>query len=90
LLRIDIPDSMRDWLIAETDTPHWQAWGKLYEGVCSGRTVVPELFGMHIYEYYAAHPEDRACFSRAMSNISAMVACGALSRPPLHHLPGAN
>jgi SAM-dependent methyltransferase len=78
LLRSDIPDSMRDWLIAETDTPHWQAWGKLYEGVRSGRTVVPELFGMHIYEYYAAHPADRACFSRAMSNISAMVAQGTV------------
>ena len=73
LLRSDIPDSMRDWLIAETDTPHWQAWGQLYEGVRSGQTVVPQLFGMHIYEYYAAHPEDRACFSRAMDNISAAV-----------------
>jgi hypothetical protein len=27
LLRSDLPGSMRDWLIAETDTPHWQAWG---------------------------------------------------------------
>ncbi len=33
LLRSDIPDSMRDWLIAETDTPHWQALGQLSEGV---------------------------------------------------------
>ena len=29
-LRSDIPGSMRDLLIAETDAPHWQAWGKLY------------------------------------------------------------
>jgi SAM-dependent methyltransferase len=78
LLRSDIPDSMRDWLIAETDTPHWQAWGQLSEGVRSGQTVVPQLFGMHIYEYYAAHPEDRACFSRAMGNISALVAQGTV------------
>jgi hypothetical protein len=78
LLRSDRPDSMRDWLIAETDTPHWQAWGKLYECVRSGRTAVPQLFGMHIYEYYAAHPEDRAFFSRAMSNISALVAQGTV------------
>jgi hypothetical protein len=60
LLRSDVPGSMRDWLIAETDVPHWQAWGQLYEGVRSGRTVVPELFGTHIYEYYAAHPADLA------------------------------
>jgi SAM-dependent methyltransferase len=78
LLRSDIPDSMRDWLIAETDTPHWQACGQLSEGVRSGQTVVPQLFGMHIYEYYAAHPEDRACFSRAMGNISALVAQGTV------------
>ena len=78
LLRGDIPDSMRDWLITETDTAHWQAWGQLYEGVRSGQTVVPQLFGMHIYEYYAAHPQDRACFSRAMSNISALVAQGTV------------
>jgi hypothetical protein len=78
LLRSDVSGSMRDWLLAETDTPHWQAWGKLYDGVRSGRTVVPELFGMHIYDYYAAHPADLACFSRAMSNISALVANGVV------------
>jgi hypothetical protein len=78
LLRRDVPGSMRDWLIAETDTPHWQAWGQLYEGVRSGRTVVPELFGMHIYEYYAAHPVDLACFSRAMGNVSALAATGTV------------
>jgi SAM-dependent methyltransferase len=78
LLRADVPGSMRDWLIAETDTPHWQAWGQLYEGVRSGRTVVPELFGMHIYEYYAAHSADLAYFSRAMGNVSALVAHGTV------------
>ena len=36
LLRSDVSGSMRDWLIAETDTPHWQAWGQLHEGVRSG------------------------------------------------------
>jgi hypothetical protein len=78
LLRSDNADSMRDWLIAETDTPHWQAWGQLYEGVRSGRAVVPDLFGMHIYEYYAAHPQDLACFSRAMGNVSALAARGTV------------
>jgi spermidine synthase len=37
--------------------------------VRSGQTVVPQLFGVHIYEYYAAHSEDRACFSRATRHI---------------------
>ena len=78
LLRRDVPGSMRDWLIAETDPPHWQAWGQLHEAVRSGRTVVPELFGMHIYDYYAAHPADLAYFSRAMGNVSALVAGGTV------------
>jgi SAM-dependent methyltransferase len=78
LLRRGVPGSMRDWLIAETDPPHWQAWGQLHEAVRSGRTVVPELFGMHIYDYYAAHPADLAYFSRAMGNVSALVAGGTV------------
>jgi hypothetical protein len=89
LLRRDVPGSMRDWLIAETDTPHWQAWGQLCEGVRSGQTIVPNLFGMHIYEYYAAHPADLACFSRAMSNVSALVANGTVQHydfSPAHRI----
>jgi len=85
LLRSDVPGSMRDWLIAETDTPHWQAWGQLYEGVRSGQTVVPQLFGMHIYEYYSAHPEDLACFSRAMGNVSALAAQSTLQHYDFSH-----
>jgi hypothetical protein len=36
VLRSDHPDSMRDLLIAVTDPPHVQAWGKLHESVASG------------------------------------------------------
>jgi O-methyltransferase domain len=78
LLRSSIPGSMRDWIIAETDTPHWQAWGKLHESVRSGQTMVSQLFGVPIYEYYAVHPEDRAAFSRAMGNLSALSARGTV------------
>jgi O-methyltransferase domain/Dimerisation domain len=78
LLRSGVSGSMRDWLIAETDPPHWQAWGQLHEGVRTGKPVIPQLFGMHIYEYYAAHPEDLACFSAAMGNVSALVAQGTV------------
>jgi hypothetical protein len=85
LLRRDTPGSMRDWLMAETDPPHWQAWGQLYEGVRSGQTVVPQLFGMPIYAYYAAHPEELACFSRAMGNMSALVAQGTVQHYDFSH-----
>ena len=77
-LRSDIPGSMRDLLIAETDAPHWQAWGKLDESVRSGQPMVPKLFDMSIFEYYAAHPEELAPFSRAMGNFSAIAAQGTV------------
>lgn len=77
-LRSDTPGSLRDLLIAETDTPHWQAWGKLDESVRSGQPMVPQLFDMSIFEYYAAHSEERASFSRAMGNFSTMAAQGTV------------
>ncbi len=77
-LRSGIPGSMRDLLIAETDAPHWQAWGKLDESVRSGLPMVPQLFDMSIFEYYAAHPEELASFSRAMGNFSAIAAQGTV------------
>ncbi|MEH0018641.1 MAG: methyltransferase [Desulfobacter sp.] len=77
-LRSDVPGSMRDFLIAETDVPHWQAWGKLHESVRSGQPVAPRLVGMPIFEYYASHPEEGTVFSRAMGNYSGMAAQGTV------------
>ena len=83
-LRSDSPGSMRDLLIAVTDTPHVQAWSKLHESVRSGQPMVPALFGMPIFAYYAAHPDELASFSRAMDNLSALAAQGTVhsQRPP--------
>lgn len=85
LLRRDSPGSMRDWLIAETDTPHWQAWGKLHESVRSGQPMVSQLFGMPIFEYYATHPEERDVFSRAMGNFSVIAAQGIVQQYEFSH-----
>jgi O-methyltransferase domain/Dimerisation domain len=85
VLRSDRPDSMRDLLIAVTDTPHVQAWGKLHESVSSGQPSVPALFGMPIFSYYAAHPNERASFSRAMGNLSGLAAQGTVHHYDFSH-----
>jgi len=85
MLRSDMPGSMRDVLIAQTDTPHWQAWGKLHESVRSGQPMVPQLFGMPIFAYYAAHPDELAAFSRAMGNFSALAAQGTVQHYDFAH-----
>jgi hypothetical protein len=78
VLRSDHPGSMRDLLIAVTDPPHVQAWSTLHESVASGQPRVPALFGMPIFAYYAAHTDERAAFSRAMGNLSALAAQGTV------------
>ena len=85
VLRSDHPDSMRDLLIAVTDPPHVQAWGKLHESVASGQPSVPALFGMPIFAYYAAHPDERASFSRAMGNLSGLAAQGLVHHYDFSH-----
>jgi C-methyltransferase len=72
-------------LIAVTDTPHVQAWGKLHESVSSGQPSVPALFGMPIFAYYAAHPDERASFSRAMGNLSVLAAQGTVHHYDFSH-----
>src|SRR5262249_41857179 len=85
VLRSDHPGSMRDLLIAITDPPHVQAWSKLHESVVSGQPMVPALFGMPIFAYYAAHPDERAAFSRAMGNLSALAAQGTVHHYDFSH-----
>jgi hypothetical protein len=85
VLRSDHPGSMRDLLIAVTDTPHVQAWSKLHESVSSGQPMVPALFDMPIFAYYAAHPDERASFSRAMGNLSALAAQGTVHHYDFSH-----
>src|SRR5262249_37220926 len=85
VLRSDHPHSMRDLLIAVTDPPHVQAWGTLHESVSSGQPRVPALFGMPIFAYYAAHPDERASFSRAMGNLSTLAAQGTVRNYDFSH-----
>jgi len=62
-----------------------QAWSTLHESVVSGQPRVPALFGMPIFAYYAAHPDDRAAFSRAMGNLSALAAQGIVHHYDFAH-----
>jgi O-methyltransferase domain/Dimerisation domain len=74
LLRSNVPGSLRDFAIAETDQGHWLAWGHMVEAVRSGERAAPTALGQEIFDWYAAHPQDAAVFGGAMSNLAAMVA----------------
>lgn len=66
--------SLRDFAIAETAPGHWLPWGKLESAVRTGQPATHEALGSDIFGFYAKNPDEAAPFTRAMGNLSAMVA----------------
>src|SRR5262245_19920343 len=73
-LRSNVPGSMRNFAIAETDQGHWLAWGKLTDSIRTGERGAPKALGKEIFEWYQEHPQDAAAFGGAMSSLASMVA----------------
>ena len=71
--------SLRDVAIALTAPGHWLPWGRLPEAVVSGQPQDTAALGTDVWAYYATHPEERACFARAMSSISAEASAAVLA-----------
>jgi hypothetical protein len=61
---------MRYLAIAETDTGHWKTWERFAEAVRTGTPQAQAALGCLPWDYYAAHPEQGADFSRAMAAMS--------------------
>src|SRR5215471_14612053 len=78
-LRSNVPGSVRDFAIAETDQAHWQPWGRMFDAVKTGRPVAKAALGIEIWEWYGKNPQDAVAFSGAMGNLARMVA-GELTR----------
>lgn len=66
--------SLRDFAIAETAPGHWLPWGKLESSVRSGRPATQEALGNDLFGFYAQNPDEAAPFTRAMGNLSGLVA----------------
>jgi hypothetical protein len=73
-LRANAPGSMRDMAIAQSSAGHWLPWGQLVEAVKTGKPSTVKTLGAEIFDWYAAHPDEAAVFSGAMSNLAASVA----------------
>jgi hypothetical protein len=73
-LRSSTIGSMRDLAIALTAPSHWLPWGRLSEAVRTGQRQARAALGREVFEHYAANPEEGATFTRAMGNLSALVA----------------
>jgi SAM-dependent methyltransferase len=74
LLRTGVPGSMADLAMALTAPGHWQPWGQFTEAVREGRSQARHTLGREVFDYYAENPEEGASFTRAMADLSALVA----------------
>lgn len=69
-LRSDTPGSLHSFAMMMVEGYNWDAWGKLLHGVRSGGLPFDQMFGMPIFDYLRAHPEDDRIFSQSMASIS--------------------
>lgn len=67
-LRADAPDSKRA-MVLMTGEEQYQAWGELLFSVQTGKTGFERRFGISLFEYLAARPEQAALFDAAMVSI---------------------
>lgn len=68
LLRSDAPESMRS-LARMAGGEQFQAWGDLLYSVRTGRTAFEHRFGVPVFDFLAANPEQARIFDGAMVGI---------------------
>src|SRR3954471_6331444 len=59
----DAPESLREIMLVMGADWHWQAWGKLFQTVQTGRDGFSQAMGQEAYPYFAEHPEAAALFN---------------------------
>lgn len=77
LLRSDDPRSLRDWAIVLADLPY-RASVEMVHSLRTGESAFRKVFGVPLFDYLAARPEEAVKLFRAMSSISAARTAGLL------------
>lgn len=66
LLRADVPGSLRGSVLMRGGM-YYQAATGLHDAVRRGGSAMKHVYGMHLFEYLAQHPEDEANFQQSMA-----------------------
>ena len=72
LLRSDLPQSFRAGAQFMTGPVRWRCWSDLLETVRTGKNRPESLFGMQLFNFYAAHPVELKIHDDAMRSFSVM------------------
>ena len=71
-LRRDVRGSMREFALMIVADYNYRSWESLLDSVRSGKTAFDLQFGMPIFEYLKAHPEQDRQFSASMASLSSV------------------
>jgi ubiquinone/menaquinone biosynthesis C-methylase UbiE len=70
LLRVGVPNSVRDVVLFMGEEWHWRVWGHLLYSVQTGKAAWEHVHGSEIFTWLAEHPEEGEVFNRAMTAFS--------------------
>ncbi|MCJ2531950.1 MAG: acetylserotonin O-methyltransferase [Candidatus Thermoplasmatota archaeon] len=59
---------MRAWALMLGEGWYWEPWGDLLHNVRTGETAFAHVFGVGMFEYLTAHPEEGQIFNDAMTS----------------------
>lgn len=66
MLRRDVPNSMQA-IALMLGEEHYQAWGKLADGIMSGKTPFEAVYTTQCFEYFEKNPQASETFNQAMT-----------------------
>jgi hypothetical protein len=69
-LRIDSPDSVRDWALFVGAPEMWAVWAGLRDSVMNGQAAFPAVHGAPMWEYMGAHEDLGEAFNGWMTRQS--------------------
>lgn len=78
-LRSDAPNSLRAFALMQGSQWHWRGWGEFEHTVRTGQNGVEKVFGMPVFDYLDAHPEEGTTFNEAMTAVTAVTNTGLIA-----------
>jgi hypothetical protein len=70
LLRVDHPDSLRDWVLFQGSAWQWHAWENLVDGIRGEGTPFETAHGLPFFDFLEEHDDAGAGFDAAMRSTS--------------------
>ena len=77
ILRLDHPQSLRGFALAQPAPGHWLPWGRFVDALSTGEHQTVATLGSGLFDYYARTPAEADAFTEAMEGLTGAVASEA-------------